>query len=248
MKRKAVIIMTLVCFMTGLMGCAATKQDTPAQIEEDYLAFREKLETDSSIPETELAKKYAEFFERVENGKKEQAEEYAKLVRKMTDEKLEFSDDEVFEIAKECAELYRDMAQGKDDFGLQEISFSKNSKNETVLIIDYRADVRAYSVHLVGEDEKEEYGEQLLPYDGSLGKYRMKVVFYDADLSEAYLNKHPLFEVQDLGEYKIKGTCYDNHGFCVYIGSDEPFRITEQELTELNHPIGSVDIPIKGNN
>ena len=61
--------------MTGLVGCATTKQDTPAQIEEDYLAFREKLETDSSIPETELAKKYAEFFKRVENGKKEQAEE-----------------------------------------------------------------------------------------------------------------------------------------------------------------------------
>lgn len=234
----------LISFSIGVY--AKIKNDTIESLEKEYIHLQE---IDEQMTENESALEYSKLFAKISDGNKAWKSEYANLVRNITNDSLEFDDDAVFEIAGDLAEYYRNMSEGNDDFGIHGIKIIKSDLNELSLVIDY-IDVRAYSVRLMESDEPDYSSEFPSEYDGSLGKYRVEIMFYDSLPSRKFVDQYPISDVHELidvpeeykGIFKISTDYTVNHGFVVYIGSDEILAVEEQEFTKPGRLIGSIEI------
>ena len=236
-----------------------TKDNSDNQVEkiaEEYNQLREQIARGSEMTEGEQEDKsahgYAELFAKIADGAADREKEYAQLLREFTQHTIEFGDNEVFVVADDLAKIYSLMAEGSDDFGVQEIKVAEDSSKELSLIIDY-IDLRAYSVRMMDKDEMEYTGEHLVEYDGSLGKHRIEIIFYDARASAKFSQQYPIWDDHELKDVpadlgfklNIKGVYTPDHAFVIYVGSDEPLSISEQDFTSLNRPMGSIELILK---
>jgi len=140
------------------------------------------------------------------------------------------------------------------DHGLQTLKIKQLNSNQLEVSCTFVGDLK-YEVRYVPEDEPEVIGERMADYDGSIGKYRIAIEFFDTELSDKF-QKQWKARVQtdalcnviwDINEelpgfsksVKAKILATATHGYIIYIGSDEPLYITKQPRKEMK-PLGIV--------
>jgi len=132
--------------------------------------------------------------------------------------------------------------------GVQSISIKNTDFDTLELKIRYLMGYGKYSVTWLRDDQIEYTGDGAIPYDGSLGKYRIMVTFEDADRSEAFKKKYPIGEVFELDDQPIKilGKIVGpaGHRFVLYLGFDVPVAVDIVEGGEIGGLMGTVKIPI----
>jgi hypothetical protein len=104
---------------------------------------------------------------------------------------------------------------------------------------------------MVPEDAGEDTSNGSIPYDGSLGKYRLLISFGDSGLTDRFMEKFAAGQVLVLdnvpesfgGSLRAKIWTPQDHGFVIYIGSDVPFTVKEQSGSG-EHFYGQITIPI----
>ena len=126
---------------------------------------------------------------------------------------------------------------------------AKAQGDELHLKLAYFLPMGGYSVREVNEDEGEYWGESVKDYDGSLGKYRIMVIFGDVEPHKSIKKsasadgiiaiKNPTIGL------KAKIAYLSGHGFALYIGSDKPMYIENTEGNQLNGLLGTIIIPIR---
>jgi len=256
---KKALISTIAVFASQLillsLLAACSTRDPVKQIAGEYNQLREQNGRGRNMTEEQQESKdalrYAQLFKKIANGSVEREKEYAELLITITENTIEFNENEVFTLAEDLAKIYTDIAEGNDDFGVQKIKVIEDTK-ELTIIIDY-IDIRGYSVRPLDEDKMEYSGEQLVEYDGSLGEHRIEITFYDASASERFAEQYPIWATHDIKEVpaylgvklKLKGVYSPDHAFVLYIGSDEPISIDEQDFMSLNRPMGSIELIIR---
>lgn len=247
MEKKVRTIVLGGCLLILMSGCGGEKMNQFEQIKAEYMELCTKMNDNSEMPQTEIAASYANLCKQISEGKDDQAREYADLLEEITGGTVTIAEDEVFELAKDYGEIFAELASSETDFGLQDIVIA--GQNETIITVSYKSDVRAYSVEQMGENEMEYSGDSLVSPDGSLGRYRMKIVFYDAKPSNVFLQKYPVGEVHQIANYanevlNMRCEYTSDHGFVIYIGSEAFLGVNKQDITELTRPIGDVEIII----
>lgn len=134
------------------------------------------------------------------------------------------------------------------DSGVKEIGI-KNSVNDSYTVFVKWSDISGYSVATVDENEKMYRGERLVEYDGDIGKYRIKIMLSDADLSQKLLSKYSKWEAYDVegtdGKLRFKIWPNSDHGVIIYIGSDTPMEIKTVNYKRVIMPFGTVKVQIK---
>ena len=128
------------------------------------------------------------------------------------------------------------------------ISTKMINKDTVELRIKYQYPCGGYSVRVVPEDEGEYIGDGMIDYDGSLGKYRMMVNFGDVELSTALALKFAASETVRIKNTPVKINAKvaspSDHGFVLYIGSDNPISVEPVEHGTLNALGGTIKISI----
>lgn len=109
----------------------------------------------------------------------------------------------------------------------------------------------SYSIRIMDKEEREYLGERLVEADGLLGRYRIEIMFYDAKGSPALAKEYPLGTVHEINDvsvglkskYKIR-IAYppDDSKFVIYIGSDEPINVKEQESKRIGSRKGNIEL------
>ena len=226
---KICLILMTVLTLTFMCGCASSAY-TCQTAEKEYAALKEQAES-SSLTDEERYLMYARIFENISSGNTAQAGEFAELLRTMTDHTAEFSDEEVFHLAKDYAKLFNQLAEDSTVLGINDIRF----KSSAQILIDYYGEIR-YSVNMMDIQDPWHNGDYTVPYDGSLGKYRMQITFYDSDPSVQFIGKYLPNQVHKLADFSgysvnIKYVYTPDHGFILYIGSDRPFHVQAQDVT-----------------
>jgi hypothetical protein len=95
-------------------------------------------------------------------------------------------------------------------------------------------------------------GEFTAPYQGELGQYLAVIQFHDADQSAQFLPqlskgvKYPMyFSYNGVNrEMFMKIMLNADHGYDVYIGSDEPFSVQERLSVRSNRLSGTVSVQL----
>ena len=223
MKRwmLGIFIGMLVC---SLAGCAEVVR-SPQEIEKAYEDLNEDAK-ESKLSEEELAGEYAKLFREIEKADKAKASDYATLLRKITHSECDFTDEEVFEVAESYATVFEKMAEGYHDFGLQDIVVKKENAEKYSIGFEYCGNVRAYSVECY-EDNK-----------------TVKVSFYDAKYSKAFLDKYTLDDTYVINGIAFKLEYAADHGFCVYISGASVINVEEKETTTVNRPGGMIMVEL----
>ncbi len=252
MKKIIVAIGGVIALLMSLLFFTGANENnnSPAQVRKEYAIFQERLQknVDTSADQEELFSIAERICAKIADGSASNQTEYAQLLREITKNTIQFQDEEVFDIARELAEVYAIMSEGEADFGIQNVRIAKTDTEEMLLLFDYIG-VRGYSVRMMQEDDMEYSGDYLVAYDGSLGKNRIEITFYDARASEKFMEQYAPWQVHDLQSdfqsgLKLKGVYTPDHGFIVYIGTDEAIHVEEQSFTETNHPKGTIQINI----
>ena len=221
--KKAIFGIVISILLGVVTGCTSAAR-SPQEMEQAYKALIEKVQ-DSELSEQKLAKEYAGLFEEMVKADKAKAGEYAELLRKMTDNECEFTDEEVFEVAESYAIVFAEMAEGFDDFGLQDVVVQKEAFGKSSIGFEYFGEVRAYSVKAIEDGQK------------------VEVTFYDARLSEAFLDKYPVGEEHTQKEVKFRVEYTADHGVIICI-SGVGVGVEEKEMTTVNRPEGMIEIII----
>lgn len=126
-----------------------------------------------------------------------------------------------------------------------QISIKQKNADTMELRIKYRFASGGYSVRVVPEDEGEYCGDGMRNYDGALGKYRIMIDFGDVELSDSFAKKMDENRVIKITEdVRARVASPSDHGFVLYIGSDEPISIEPVENGKLNSFGGTIRIPI----
>lgn len=222
MKARYFLFLIIIFILTG---CGGVGMNTAQEIEEAYENVREKVES-GEFSEQQLADEYAKLCEQIAKGTKEQTGEYAALLRKITSGEYEFEDSEVFAVAESCAKVFAKMAEGFEDFGVQDITVRKGTDEKYTINFEYCGETRAYSL---GQSDDED---------------KVKVTFYDAKCSNFFKNKYPFGEEFTIEGLKFKTEYTADHGFVIYIDSDVALSVEEKELTEVNRPEGTIEFVI----
>ena len=250
----------LVELRTGDGGeTGSTQPSGNATEDRNYISYEEILEDyrrlqDSADTMTEEAQyaAFADLFASIAHGHPDQTESIAQLTLEIMGYKVTFQDEEVFEIARDYAIYFSRYAAGDQDAGVQSLISKVLSDTEFQLEFDYWGEMW-YSVKMVSPGENWVTGEFTQPYKSELGQYLMEVTFHDAEPSQKFLNKHPINT--DL-KFTANGpnTQYDmtmrvvynaDHGYHVYIGSDDPFQVANQDPVKLRDLAGIVAIGIQ---
>ncbi len=252
MKRKIVALSLFfaVCIAIAVAIIVVNANTEPSLSAKDarikYEAIMNDIETvDSNVKL--YYPKLASFFSEVANGNRWEKAEYAALIREFTQGTIVFSDDEVFSVAKEIADVYSSVANGTKTFGLQDITVSRMDGGMRIAI-DHMA-IRYYNTCTVENpnEEKLPYGDGYKMYDGSLGKNLIKITLWDCNLSDELAQKHPCYTaftpVDADGnantDVKVMFVRLD-HSIDVYIGSDKPISVSEQTKVTINRPTESI--------
>ena len=235
-------------------GAALDKVDTS-----EYLSYEwarqlyQSLEASmDSMTEEERFSALAEIFDTIAQGHPSEQAKFAKLFREISNSaNLVFEDEEVFDLAREYATVFSRLTKGDRDFGIQGLTVNDLSETAALLNFPYWGEMW-YSVRMVQIGDPWVTGEFTGPYRGELGQYLMMVQFHDADPSAKFLahysmgTNHPLRISYGGVIHEMTMRIMDNadHGYNVYIGSNEPFSVTEQSSVTLNRLIGTVSVPL----
>jgi len=221
-------------------------------IEKDYAQLRKKIENNQMDGSSkENISEYTNLFKKIANGDQKYTAEYARLLTEITNDTYKFNDDEVFGIAKDIAELYEQMEQGTDDFGIQAIKIVSSDQEKWLLAIDY-INLYTYSVKAKNKSEPVLVGEKFLASD-ALGEYQMEIIFDDTKASRRFAEQYHAGEIYPLQEipgdletgFRMMVSYPDTHSVIVYIGSDVPLHIEEQENNKINRPKGVLELAIE---
>lgn len=249
--RLFVTIVAAALLSVLLLGCDSAQGCSYHQIDREFAALQGKMNLSEDLTEQEICQRYAGLFEKISEGQRRYQRELADLVRKITNKSIEFTDDEVFVLAADLATVFSEMAQGNADFGIQNIAVKHSDADTIVLQINY-IDVPRFSVRVLDESDEWYSPEFLVPYDGSLGKYCVQIIFHDTAICAKFTEKYSLNEIHDLAgvssvfghSVKIRAVSTPDHGFVIYVGSDAPIHAATQESVPLNFPTGSVCITL----
>ena len=128
------------------------------------------------------------------------------------------------------------------------ITAKAQGSNELNLEITYFLPMGKYSVRGIAEDEGEFCGDGIKDYDGSLGKHRIIIEFGDVEPHESFakrVNEDGIFEIKNSGSLlKAKIAHPSDHGFVLYVGSDEQIHVESSSGNKLNDICGVIKIPI----
>jgi hypothetical protein len=128
------------------------------------------------------------------------------------------------------------------------ITAKAQGSDELNLEITYFLPMGKYSVRGVAEGEGEIYGDGIKDYDGSLGKHRIIIEFGDVEPHESFAkrtNEDGIFEIKNTGSsLKAKIAHPSDHGFVLYVGSDEQIHVESSSGNKLNDICGVIKIPI----
>ena len=221
--RKQILGILLSSLLCVVSGCGIVVTQSPQEIEQTYDAIKEKVE-DGELSEKDLAAEYVKLFKNITKGDKTKASEYATLLRKITANEYKFADAEVFEVAESYATVCSKMAEGYDDFGLQDIVVTKGADGKYTIGFEYFGEVRAYSVEKMNDGKS------------------VKVTFYDAKPSVAFRDKYPFGEEHQADGIKFNAEYTADHGFIIYVESETALTVEEKELTEVSRPEGTINL------
>ena len=194
----------------------------------------------------------AELYDTIAQGSASEQSAFAQLFREICNsDTLVFEDKEVFDLAKNYAEVFTGLANGDRDFGVQELTTKSVSKTAGQLDFSYLGEMW-YSVKMVQMGEHWVTGEFTAPYNGEMGQYLTVIQFHDAAQSAQFLPqlskglKYPLSFSYDgvVHEMCLKIMLNADHGYDVYIGSDEPFTVDERLSVRPNRLSGTVSVSI----
>ncbi|MCL1790239.1 MAG: hypothetical protein FWG40_02595 [Peptococcaceae bacterium] len=263
MKMNGILIASgIVLVLLSAVFLLIIKNDTEVvKIEKNYVKLRERLEKQDSekgIEVINFADDYARLFTRISEGNAADAKAYAQLVRTITDGTIEFEDEEVFSIAEDFAIIYKKIADGFDDFGVQQITIIEDGSGTCSLVIDYiggdSGGGYGYSIRKMDKDEDEQvyFGERLVEADGSLGENRIEIMFHGTKSSALY-NMYPSGTVHKLkgvptvlqSNFNVRISSIPGADiFVIYVGSNEPLNIDEQDFKKIKKITGSVEIKL----
>jgi hypothetical protein len=125
------------------------------------------------------------------------------------------------------------------------ISVSHRGEDAMLLRIQYWFPSGGYSARTVPEDEGEYIGDGMIDYSGAIGKYRILVEFGDVALADSFskkMDENGAFVLAD--GIRAKTACPSDHGFVLYLGSDEPICVEPVEHGALHALGGTVKISI----
>lgn len=140
---------------------------------------------------------------------------------------------------------------GDGNLGIQDLVVKDATGGHITLELPYNYLWGKWAVSMVPEDADEYTSNGSVPYDGSLGKYRLMISVGDCSLTEAFLERVPVGQTVMLsnvpeafgGSLHAKVWTPSDHGFTIYIGSNIPFTIKEQSGSG-EHIYGRITIPI----
>ena len=139
--------------------------------------------------------------------------------------------------------------QNGDLFGVRQVKITESISGENTLVIDYWG-IYGYHVETMDENDLIFRGEKQVKEDG-LGKYRIAIYYTSAGRTTSLRKQYPGGKIHTLenvpadckGKYNIKfSRLPDDSTSVIYIGSDEPFSIVEQDTTIVNYNKGSIKI------
>ena len=243
------IFQKLICILMLpllLAGCA--RQASYEQTQQLYQSLTDSI---ISMTEKECYAAYAEIFDNIAHGSPSEQGKFAQLTREIIDDDVVFEDEEVFDIAKDYATVYSRLAKGNRDCGVQGLKAKSTSETTAQLDFPYWGEMW-YSVKMVEIGDQWVTGEFTDPYQGELGQYLLLVQFHDADPSMKFMKQYPGLTDHQLRiprfrpdhEMTLRIIANSDHGYDVYIGSDEPFWVEEQSSIRLNRLIGTVSVDL----
>lgn len=247
--RLVKILSVLLLFATLLNACASSNQYSYATIKGEFQNMQNSMISGEYLSEKDQQLAYAELFQKISKGSVSEVDQFAELVRTITNNAVEFDSLEVFTLAADYSKLFSDLANGQAELGIQDIAVTPQNASKTIIEISYFGEIR-YSTTMVAKGESWNNGEELVPYNNELGQYLVGISFYDSVLSSKFMNKHPNAIIHDLGalfenadsNFLLKGVHTADHGYIIYIGSDFPFSVDTQTPITLNRPISSIVI------
>ena len=128
------------------------------------------------------------------------------------------------------------------------ITADTRGSNDIELKITYLFPMGGYAVRQIAEDEGEYWGDGIKAYDGSIGKYRILINFGDVEPHNSLVKM--LADQDDFTLWyanvllKAKIVHPSDHGFALYIGSDQPISVENVEAGRLEGFCGTIKIPI----
>ena len=137
------------------------------------------------------------------------------------------------------------------NLGIQDLVVKDASGGHITLELPYNYLWGRWAVSMVPEGAGEDTSNGSIPYDGSLGKYRLLISFGDSGLTDRFMEKFAAGQVLVLdnvpesfgGSLRAKIWTPQDHGFVIYIGSDVPFTVKEQSGSG-EHFYGRITIPV----
>lgn len=248
------IFKCMICFfllIVLLYGCARSEYTAYSQVEEEYQKIQTNTRSENNMTEEEIYTAYADLFEGIAHGSPADRNRFAQLTREIIGDGVVFANEEVFEIAQDYATVFSRYASGNQDDGVQELQVKSTSPITAQLDFSYWGELR-YSVKMIPEGVNWVSGEFTDPYKGELGKYLMVVTFNDAEPSKAFLEEYPSLIDHGLRvssgvtnyEMTMRITSNADHGYNVYIGSNEPFHVEEQSSVIVDRPIGTISVTL----
>lgn len=208
---------------------ANSKKSEFDRLKSTYISLKSKTNEKNSLTSDEYAE-YASLFDAISHGDEEMASDYAQLVREITDNTVDFEDEEVFTIAKKFAGAYKSLAAGSGS-GIQSLEVSKSSSGN-VLNVSY-IDCWGYSVKLLTVQEG-----TALDID-PLGKYQAVITFFDTKESLPLAEQYPTGQSFTLEGYRFKFENTSDHGLALYIGSDMPLAL-EEKTEKMTLTVGEI--------
>lgn len=250
MRKTLLSVLSVLLVLVALCGCGS---DSPESIRRDFDELRQQMEKVEHKSEEyyEVFGKWADICERIAKGNKDSASEYAEVLRVVTNGEVIFEDEDVFARAQECKELFRWVADGKED-GVLEIGIKKNKDGANVLYIEgLFLDDYQYSVVDVSLDTTENTANGTVEYDGALGQYRLCISIGDAKLSEDVFGSDRYGKVHNVelagvnGQYKWRAQPVSDSTTYIYVGSDTPWpaQVAQNGSFELARDSIEIELP-----
>ena len=246
------IIVAAVISCIAVAVCFLTNPVHQVSYEEAEQFYQQISAERPFMTDEEVFATHAEIFEMIAQGSASEQGKFAKLTREIINSSnLQFEDDEVFDLAKDYATVYSRLAKGDRDFGVEKLKAKSLSKSTAQLDFSYWGEMW-YSVKMLEIGDQWVTGEFTDPYQGELGQYLLLVQFHDAAPSRKFIEQYPFstdhkLRIPGLGnKHKMTMRIKSNadHGYDVYIGSDEPFWVEEQSSVRLYRVIGTVSVEL----
>lgn len=252
------ILLSVLLVPVLAIGCASSGGSMEYSYDSvfiEYERLKTRLESTQSLSENSLYQAYAKLFHDIALGNKKEANKFAVLFKKITNNSVDFiSDDEVFTFAADYAKIFSNLANGNSDLGIQDIVISNITDHAITLEIPY-LDIIRYSISMINEADEWYSNNRLVQYNRELGPYTFQIAFHDTKPSKKFIEKYPPNLIHDIQaalegndcKLQLKGVFTPEHGYIIYIGCDKSFEVVQQELITTNYPVGTITIALETN-